>query len=92
MVPVLCNVIGVNQDVIQVNYYAHVKEVREYIVYETLEGSWSISQSKWYYWPFEGSIVGPEGGFLFISFSNVDQVVRMLEVNFGVNTSLARRI
>jgi len=37
MVPVLCNVIGVDQNVIQVNYYAHVKEIREYIVHKTLE-------------------------------------------------------
>jgi len=30
-----------------------------------------------------------EGGFPFVSFGNMDQMVRMLEVDFGVNTSLA---
>jgi len=43
MVPVLCDIIRVDQDVIQVDYYAHIKEVREHIVHEALEGSWSVS-------------------------------------------------
>ena len=43
MVPVLCDIIRVDQDVIQVDYYAHIKEVREHIVHEVLEGNWSVS-------------------------------------------------
>jgi len=39
MVPVLCNIIRVDQNVIQVDYYAHIKKVREHVVHETLEGS-----------------------------------------------------
>ena len=34
---------GVNQDVVLVDYYAHVQEVGEYIVHEALESSWSVS-------------------------------------------------
>jgi len=30
-----------------------------------------------------------EGGFPFVFFGNADQMVRMLEVDFGVNMSLA---
>jgi len=41
--PVLRDIIGVDQDVVQVDYYAHIKEVREYVVHEALEDSWSIS-------------------------------------------------
>jgi len=36
--------------------------------------------------------VGPEGSFPFVSFGNANQVVHMLEVDFGVNTSLVGRI
>jgi len=43
MVLVLCDIIGVDQDVIQVDYYAHIKEVGEHVVHEALEGNWSIS-------------------------------------------------
>ena len=43
MVPVLCDIIRVGQDIIQVDYYAHIKEVREHIIHEALEGSWSVS-------------------------------------------------
>ena len=43
MVLVLCDIIRVDQDVIQVDYYAHIKEVREHIVHEALESNWSVS-------------------------------------------------
>jgi len=33
-----------------------------------------------------------EGGFPFVSFGNVDQMVYMSEVNLGVNMSLVGRI
>jgi len=41
--PVLHDIIRVDQDVVQVDYYTHIKEVREYVVHEALEGSWSVS-------------------------------------------------
>ena len=43
MVLVLCDIIGVDQDVIQVDYYAYIKKVREYAIHKALEGNWSIS-------------------------------------------------
>jgi len=36
----LHDIIGVNQDVVQVDYYAHIQEVREHVVHEVLKGSW----------------------------------------------------
>jgi len=43
MAPVLCDIIGIDQDVVQVDYYTHIKQVREHVVHKALEGSWSIS-------------------------------------------------
>ena len=40
---VLRNIVRVDQDVIQVNYFAHIQEVREYIIHEVLEDSWSVN-------------------------------------------------
>jgi len=39
MASVLRDIIRVNQDVIQVDYYAHIQEVGEHVVHEVLEGS-----------------------------------------------------
>jgi len=39
MAPVLHDIIRVDQDVIQVDYYAYIKDVREHVVHEVLEGS-----------------------------------------------------
>ena len=41
--PMLRDVVGVDQDVIQVDYYAHIQEVGEHIVHEALEGGWGVS-------------------------------------------------
>jgi len=37
MLLVLRDVIGVDQDVVQVDYYAYVQEIGEYVVHEALE-------------------------------------------------------
>jgi len=39
MALVLCDIIGVDQNVIQVDHYTHIQEVGEHIVHEALEGS-----------------------------------------------------
>jgi len=38
MAPVLRDIIRVDQDVTQVDYYTHIKEVREYVIHEALKG------------------------------------------------------
>ena len=43
MALVLHDIIRVDQDVVQVDYYAHIKEVREHVIHEVLKDSWSIS-------------------------------------------------
>ena len=41
--PVLRDIVRVNQDVIQVDYYAHIQEIREHVIHEALESGWSVS-------------------------------------------------
>jgi len=43
MAPVLHDIIRVDQDVVQVDYYVHIQEVRENVVHEALESGWSVS-------------------------------------------------
>jgi len=49
MTLVLRDVIGIDQDVVQVNHYAHIQEVGEHVIHEALESGWGVSQSKRYY-------------------------------------------
>ena len=42
MTPVLHDVVGVNQDVVQVDYYAHIQEIGEHVVHKALEDSWGV--------------------------------------------------
>ena len=42
--------------------------------------------------PFEGAIVGAERGFPFIALLDMDQVVRMTEVDFHIESCLARAV
>ena len=38
--------------------------------------------------PFEGAVAGAESGFPFIALSDMDQVVRMTEVDFCIESCL----
>jgi len=40
--PVLRDIIRVDQDVVQVDYYAHIQEIGEHIIHEALESGWSV--------------------------------------------------
>ena len=42
--------------------------------------------------PFEGAIVGAESSFSFIALSDMDQVVRMTEVNFRIESCLSQAV
>ena len=42
--------------------------------------------------PFEGAIAGTESGFPFIALSDTDQVVRVMEVDFCIESCLAQAV
>ena len=51
-----------------------------------LESSRCVGKSKRHYTPLIRSVMGLEGSFWFVTFSNVDKVVSMLEINLGIYT------
>ena len=57
-----------------------------------LESSRHIGKSKGHYTPLVRSVAGPEGGFWFISLSNVDKVVSMSEIYLGIHTGFLRSV
>ena len=52
-----------------------------------LEHAGSISETKGYHQPLKEAVAGVEGGLPFISVSNADQMIHMLEIEFGLDLS-----
>jgi len=51
-------IVGVDEDVVQVNEDANIEEVTKNVIHESLEGSWRISKSERHNTPFKGAIAG----------------------------------
>src|SRR5882724_9491712 len=73
------NVVGIDENVIQIYDDNDVD-------HKSLKSCWSISKPFGHYQPFEGTIMGPEGSLPFVSGGNPNEMVCMLEVNFGVDS------
>ena len=85
---VLLFVIGVNQDVIQV-HDRNVKHVGEDVIHEMLKRCWSIGKSEGHNSPFIRTISGAKGGFPFIVFGDLDQMVSVPEVDLCIDSGLS---
>ncbi|KIK14813.1 hypothetical protein PISMIDRAFT_642001, partial [Pisolithus microcarpus 441] len=72
-----------------VDHYTDVKHVSKDTVDKLLEGSWWLSETKRHDSPLIGPIAGVKSGLPFITIGDVDEVVGMVEVNFGVNLCMA---
>ena len=68
-------VLGVYQDVIQIDDYTDVEEVHKDAIDKLLESRGSIGQAEGHDIPLEGTISHAECSFPFITFGNADQVV-----------------
>ena len=85
-------VLGVYQDVIQIDNNTDIEEICEDAIDKSLESHGSICQAKGHDIPLKGTIPHAERGFPFITFCNADQVVHMVEINLRVDLGLARGI
>ena len=83
----LCEVVRIDQDVVQIDNDIDVYHIRENVVHESLKSCGSVSKAFWHYQPLERSILSPESGFPFVSFGNAYKMIRVLEINFGVDSS-----
>ena len=89
MFMVLFHVVRVDEDVIQVDEDTYIENVREDVIHEVLKSCWCISQTEGHNTPFKSAIVGVEGGFPFITFMDSNEVVGVLQVDFGIHGSLS---
>src|SRR5882672_4741785 len=83
---VLGNVVGIDEDVVQIDDDYDVDHIREDVIHELLESCWCISKPFRNYQPFEGTISGSEGSLPFVSMRNLDKMVCVSEVDFGVDS------
>ncbi|KAG5349048.1 hypothetical protein C0989_006393, partial [Termitomyces sp. Mn162] len=81
---VLLQHFGVDKDVVEVYaHYAFGNEVLEDIVHHCLEGSQAIGESKEHDKRFKQSLVGLEGGLLFVSLLDAHIVIAPLDIQFS---------
>ena len=85
-------VLGVYQDVIQIDDNTDIKKIHKDAIDKSVESHRSICQAKGHDIPLEGTIPHAERGFPFITFCNADQVVCVAEINLRVDLGLARGI
>jgi hypothetical protein len=64
-------IVGVDEDIVEIDDHVNIEHVREDVVYEFLKSCWRISESKRHDLPFKQSVVGLECSLPFITFSNV---------------------
>ena len=74
--------VRVDEYVIEVHQYTNIKQVTEDVIYEVLESSGCIGESKRHYVPLKGAVASPESRLPFVALSDSDQIVGMPEVNF----------
>ena len=77
-----------DENVIQIYEDAYVKHVRKDVIHEALKSCRCISQTKGHNTPFEGAVLGAKGGFPFVTFSDLDEVIHMLQVDFCIHGGL----
>ena len=71
MLMVLFHVVGIDED-------TYIEHVGEDVVHEVLKSCWCISQTERHNTPFEGAVAGVEGGFPFVTFTDLNEVVGVL--------------
>ena len=92
MLMVLFHVVRVDEDIIQIDEDAYIEHVGEDVIHEVLKSCQCISQTEEHNTPFKGAVAGVEGGFPFVTFTDSNKVVGMLQVNFGIHRGLSQAV
>ncbi|KIO00582.1 hypothetical protein M404DRAFT_152633 [Pisolithus tinctorius Marx 270] len=73
-------------------FAVRLHHVRKDAINKPLEGRRRVSQTKWHYPPLVRTITSAESHFPFISVCYVDQMIGMVEVDLGIDFSVAWRV
>jgi hypothetical protein len=66
--PVLRRVIGIDQDVVDVDNDANIKHIAENVIHETLKNRRAVGKNERHNLPLKRTVSGPKGSLPFITF------------------------
>ena len=76
-------VLGVDEDIVEIDDYEEIDHVREDVVHKRLESGRRVRHPERHDEIFEGTVTGAEGGFPFVSLGDADVVVTPPEIDLG---------
>ena len=82
----LRHIVGVNEDIIEVNDNTDIEHVWEDFVHIMLESSRRVGKSKGHHKPFKRAIASAECSFPFVTIRNADKVVGMLKIDLCIKS------
>ena len=74
--------VRVDEYVIKVHQYTNIEQVTKDVIHEALESGRCVGESERHYAPFKGAVASLESCLPFVTLSDSDQMVGMLEVDF----------
>ena len=80
---VLGHIFRIDEDIVEVDDDTNVEEVTENVIHEALESGRGIRKSERHNEPFKRAIASMKSGLPFFTISNTNEVVSMLEIDFG---------
>ena len=84
---VVVKIIGVDQNVVQINENAYIQEIGENDIHKMLKSGRGIGKSEGHNTPLKRAIASVEHGFPFVTFTDLDKMIGMPEIDFGEVTS-----
>jgi hypothetical protein len=69
---VLRRVVGIDQDVINIDNDANIKHIAENVIHEMLKNSWTVGKTERHDLPLKRTVSGLKGGLPFVTFRDSD--------------------
>ena len=85
MLFVLCKVVRIDQDIVQIDNDIDVYHIHKDVVHKSLTSCKSVIKAFWHYQPLERSVSSLESGFPFVSFGNAYKMICVPEIYFGID-------
>ena len=85
-------IVGVDEDVVEVDDDVDVEKVAKDVLHETLESSGGVAEAERHDHHLEESVAGPESGLPFVTLGDTHQVISGTKVDFAIDAGLPRSI
>src|SRR5882724_10633527 len=86
---VLGDVVGIDENVVQIHDDTNVDHVSENVIHKSLEGCGGVSKPFRHYQPLERPISGSKSRLPFLSGGKSNEMICVLKIDFGVYSCLS---